>query len=139
MLATLQDGEQFGFFGGEIFFGIDAAVDGEPALLGDDIEICAATAFSTEHEDGVTGLLRADIEAGDLLLDFAFELLELFDDGVHAFEGVFAEILQTDVSGLAEDADAKSDRAAIGVPHHAAGGFRQEHAESVAVEESLLG
>jgi len=139
LLATLQDGEQFGFFGGEIFFGIDATVDSEPASLGDDIEICAATTFPTEHEDGMARLLRADVPAGGLLLYFAFELLEFCDDGVHAFESVFAEMLQADVGGFAEDADAEGNGATIGVPHNAASGFRQEHAEGVGVEQSLFG
>lgn len=43
--AGFENTEESGFFGGEIFFGIDAAIDGEPAFDRDHVEIVAATAF----------------------------------------------------------------------------------------------
>ena len=42
LLAALQNVQQFGSFRGKVFFRINPAVNGEPALRRHDVEVCAA-------------------------------------------------------------------------------------------------
>src|SRR5438046_8353547 len=50
-LATPQDRNQLGLLFLQIFFGIDAPVDGEPALLRYHVEVCAAAALPAQQEN----------------------------------------------------------------------------------------
>ena len=138
LAAAFENREHYGLFGGEVFFGIDAAVEGKPAFSGNDVEVGATAALPAEHEDGVWALIRANGYVGFALLHFAFELLKLSDDVMHTFKGVLTVMLQSHVDGFAHDTYTERNRAAVGVPDYAAGGLGQEHAEGVAVEEALL-
>src|SRR5712692_5653954 len=101
-LAAFEHLEQARLFVLQIFFGIDAAVHGEPALLRDDTEIGAAAALPAEHQDGMAALLGADVAVSASLFDFSLQFLELLNDAEHAFKGVLTLMLQTYVRGLAK-------------------------------------
>ena len=82
-------------------------------------------------------MFRPDVEVGEALLHFSFQLLEPLNDAVHAFERVFALVLQTNVCGFSKHPDAQRNCAAVRVPNDTAGWLRQKHADSAAAQYSL--
>src|SRR5882762_8609211 len=119
-LAAFQNVQQLRFFGGEVFFGIDSPVDGEPAIFRHHVEIGTAAALSSEHQDRIARLLRAYSRTSAVLLNLAFQRLEPADDAIHAFERVLPLVLQADVRGLPEYLHAHRNRAAVCIPYHTA-------------------
>src|SRR5260370_2975627 len=61
-LAPLQDRDQLRLLFLQIFLGIDAPVDGEPALLRYDVEVCTAAALPSQRQNRMAWLLRPDVE-----------------------------------------------------------------------------
>src|SRR5260370_18497696 len=92
-LATLQHPDQPALLLLEVFLGIDAPVDGEPALLRYHVEICAAAALSAQHQNRLARLIRSDVEGGSSLLHFLLQLLQPPNDFVHTLERVFPLVL----------------------------------------------
>src|SRR6266851_4561160 len=82
-------------------------------------------------------LLRSDVVAGETLLHFLLQLLKAVHDAVHAFERIFALMLQTNVRGFSEDLDAQRNGAAVRVPDAPACRLGQQHTNAVAAQFSL--
>jgi hypothetical protein len=147
LLARLQDVNQSCFLVFEIFFGIDAPVDGEPAFVRYDVEIRSAPALPTHHQDGVprarrpaiNAILRFGFAANLMdcraLLHFSLQREEALDNAMHALESVFSAMLQTHVRRFAEYVDPHRDRAAVCVPNHAAGWLGHKHADAIASQQ----
>src|SRR6266436_7893070 len=106
-------------------------------MLWDDVEVSSAAAFAAKHQNGIASLLGADRIASLALLHFALEFLKSLHNAHHLFEGVFAAMLQTYVRGFPQDFNPQGYRATVGVPNHAAGRLGQEHADSIAPQQSL--
>src|SRR6202030_2370008 len=137
VLAALQDRDQLGLLLLQIFLGIDAPVDGEPALLRYHVEVCATAALSSQHQNRMAGLIRPDVQIGGSPLHFLLQLLKPLHDAMHAFERILALVLQTNVRGFPEDPDAQRNRPAVRVPNDAAGRLSQEHADAATDQSSL--
>src|SRR5271170_2496651 len=69
LLTFPQDANQPCFLVVEIFFGIDAPVDGEPASVGYHVEIRSTAALPADHQDGVSRARRSFLSA---ILGFGF-------------------------------------------------------------------
>src|ERR1700680_182867 len=78
--ALLQHVDEARFLLLQVFFGIDATVHCEAALLRHDIEIGAATALSTEHQDRMARLFAANVTDSPSLLDLSLQLLQSLDN-----------------------------------------------------------
>src|SRR5260370_42601523 len=82
-------------------------------------------------------LIRSYVQIGGSQLHFLLQLLEPFHNAVHAFERVFPLMLQTNVRGFSEHANAQRNGPAVRVPHDSAGWLSQKHADAAAAQASL--
>src|SRR5258708_6217014 len=136
-LAPLQDRDQVGLLFLQIFLGIDAPVDGEPALLRYHVEVCAAAALSSQHQNRMACLIRPDVEISGSPLHLLLQLLKPLNDAMHAFERILALMLQTNMCGFPQHPDAQRNRATVGVPNGATGRLCQERADAAAAQSPL--
>ena len=99
-LTTFQRGDYPRLFLFHVFLWIDSPVDGEPALLRHDVEVCPPAAFSSQHQDGTPCLICPDVVSGGFLLHFSLQLLYPFNNLNHTLECILALMLQTNMRGL---------------------------------------
>src|SRR6266481_635055 len=136
-LAASQRGDQLSLFLREVFLGIDAPVDGEPALVRHHVEVGTTAALSSQHQDGVAHLICPDMETGSFLLHLSLQFLKPLNDLTHPFERVLALVLQADVRRFPEHPNAQRNGPAVRVPHRSAGRLCQQHADTAAAQSSL--
>jgi len=105
----------------ELFFGVEAAVDGEPCGPRNGVEAGAGAGLSTDDEHRPTGCLALDREAGSLLEQLVGERGQRLGDSDHVLEGVDALVDVAHVRFAAMGSDAQRDGAAARVPDHATG------------------
>ena len=122
----------------EVFLRVEATVDREPRGSGNGVETGAGAGLSADDEHRASGLLALDREAGALLEQFVRERGQWLGDADHVLEGVDALVDVADVRLAAMGSDAQRDRAAAGVPDHAAGGLGGEHGDRFGVDQPGL-
>src|SRR4029077_19107129 len=102
----------------------------EPAFIRNHVEVRAARALAPDQQNGVVRLATADVAVGISRFNLALELLRALHNFMHAFEGVFAAMLQSHMRGLPEYRNAQSNRSTICIPNDPAGGLGGEHTDS---------
>src|SRR5260370_20585448 len=136
-LAASQRGDQLPLFLRKVFFGIDAPVDGEPALVRHHVEVGTTAALSSQHQDGMACLICPDVKASGSLLHLSLQFLKPLNDLTHPFERALALLLQTNVRRFPEHPNAQRNGPAVPVPHRSAGRLCQQHADTASTQTSL--